>query len=63
MPLKVERTLFKIGEGSFAVILPKAWITYHRLKPGEMVEIIINDSLTIHAKKRSENEADRAKSL
>lgn len=57
------RNAYRLWEGSFAVILPKAWITYHRLKPGEMVEIVINDSLTIHAKKRSENEADRAKSL
>jgi len=45
MPIKVERTLFKIGEGGFAVTLPKAWIRYYQLKPGDKVEIIANDNL------------------
>jgi len=50
MPIKVERTLFKIGEGGFAVTLPKAWINYYRLKPGDKVEIIANDDLIIRVK-------------
>ena len=50
MPIKVERTLFKIGEGGFAVTLPKAWIRYYNLKPGDKVEIIANDVLTIRVK-------------
>ena len=47
MPIKVERTLFKIGDGGFAVTLPKAWIRYHGLKPGDRVEIIADSDLTI----------------
>jgi antitoxin component of MazEF toxin-antitoxin module len=50
MPIKVERTLFKIGEGGFAVTLPKAWIRYYGLKPGDKVEIIANKELTIRVK-------------
>ena len=50
MPIKVERTLFKIGEGGFAVTLPKAWVKYHNLKPGDKVEIIANSKLTIKVK-------------
>ena len=50
MPIMVERTLFKIGEGGFAVTLPKAWIRYYHLKPGDKVEIIANDELTIRVK-------------
>lgn len=50
MPIKVERTLFKIGEGGFAVTLPKAWIRYYDLKPGDKVEIIANKDLTIRVK-------------
>ena len=42
MPLLVERKLFKIGEGGFALTLPKAWINYHRLKPGDKVEVIFS---------------------
>ncbi len=44
MPLLVERKLFKIGEGGFAVTLPKAWINYHRLKPGDTVEVVVDES-------------------
>ena len=42
MPILVERKLFKIGEGGFAVTLPKAWINYHRLKPGDTVEVVVD---------------------
>jgi antitoxin component of MazEF toxin-antitoxin module len=52
MPIKVERTLFKVGEGSYAVILPKAWVTYNRLKPGDMVEVIVNDGVLIRVKEK-----------
>jgi len=54
MPIKVERILFRIGEGSLAVTLPKAWVTYNRLKPGDTVEVIVNDGVTVHIKKKPE---------
>lgn len=50
MPIKVERTLFKIGEGGFAVTLPKAWVRFYQLEPGDKVEIIANDDLIIRVK-------------
>ena len=50
MPIKVERILFRVGEGSLAVTLPKAWVIYNRLKPGDTVEVIANDSVTVHIK-------------
>ena len=56
MPIKVERTLFKIGEGGFAVTLPKSWINYYQLKPGDKVEIIANDVLTIRVKAKEDEE-------
>jgi len=52
MPIKVERILFRIGEGSLAVTLPKAWVTYNSLKPGDKVEVIVNDGVTVHIKKK-----------
>jgi len=61
MPIKVERTILKVGENSFAVTLPKAWITYKRLKHGDVVEIIVNDDITIRTSKASEGAA-KAKS-
>ena len=51
MPIQVERILFRIGEGSLAVTLPKAWVTYNRLKPGDKVHIIVNDRVLINVKK------------
>jgi antitoxin component of MazEF toxin-antitoxin module len=50
MPIKVERILFRVGEGSLAVTLPKAWVVYNRLKPGDTVEVIVNDGVLIRVK-------------
>ena len=56
MPIKVERILFRVGESSLAVTLPKAWVIYNQLKPGDTVELIANDSVTVHIKKKPEEE-------
>ena len=58
MPTKVERILFKVGEGSLAVTLPKPWVVYNWLKPGDTVEIIANDGLLIRAKTTPEPSPD-----
>ena len=58
MPIKVERILFRIGEGSLAVTLPKAWVIYNHLKPGDRVEVIVNDDVTVHIKKKPETEKE-----
>lgn len=50
MPVKYERTLFKIGEGGIAVTLPKAWVTYYGLKAGDRIEVVIDVDLTIRVK-------------
>jgi len=50
MPIKVERILFRVGEGSLAVTLPKTWVIYHNLQPGDIVEVIVNDGVHIHVK-------------
>jgi len=54
MPIKVERILFRVGEGSLAVTLPKAWVVYNHLKPGDIVEVIVNDGVLIRLKEESE---------
>lgn len=50
-PILVERSLFKIG-GGFAVTLPKAWVRYNNLKPGDKVEVIANKDVTIRLKEK-----------
>ena len=51
MLIKVERILFRIGEVSLAVTLPRAWVTYNNLQPGDTVEVIADDGVLIHIKK------------
>ena len=49
-----DRVIFRIGEGAVAVTLPIGWIRYAGLKPGDKVEVVINDDhLLIRAKKDS----------
>ncbi len=55
MSIKVERVIFRVGEGSFAVTLPKEWVRYNCLKPGDIVEIIANDDVVIKVKGKSED--------
>jgi len=59
MPIKVERILFRVGEGSLAVTLPKAWVTYNRLKAGDTVEVIVNDGVLVRVKENP-GAADKA---
>ena len=59
MPILVERILFRVGEGSLGVTLPKAWVVYNRLKPGDTVEVIVNDGVLVRIKKNP-READEA---
>ena len=56
MPILVERILFRVGEGSLAVTLPKTWVTYYNLQPGDTVEVIVNDGVHIRVKKDPETE-------
>jgi len=61
MPILVERILFRVGEGSLAVTLPKAWVVYNHLKPGDRVELIVNDDVTVRIKENPESD-DKAES-
>ena len=54
MPLLVERKLFRIGEGGVALTLPKAWINYCQLKPGDTVEVVVDADLIIRVKVKPE---------
>lgn len=54
MPIVVQRSLFKTGD-SLAVTLPKAWIRGHHLRPGDKVDIIADDDLSIRAKQNSKH--------
>ena len=50
MAIKIERTLYKVGEDSYAITLPKAWISTKKLKHGDAVEVLIDDDVVIRVK-------------
>ena len=53
MPTLVERSLFKIGS-SLAITLPKLWVRYYKLNPGDKLEIISNDGdLVVRVKQKA----------
>ena len=47
MPYKSTRKIIRIGETSFAVILPIGWLRYYGLGYGDSVEVIANGSIKI----------------
>lgn len=57
MPGLNERTVIDLGQGSYVVCLPKAWLRYYGLKPGDKVEVISNGEVTIRPKRRKEKES------
>ena len=42
MPHVENRKIIKVGETSFAVILPRAWLRFYGLKNGDLVKVVSN---------------------
>ena len=47
MPQVEERTISRVGVNSLMVTLPKGWVAFYRLKPGDRVRVTTNGKLTI----------------
>ena len=56
MEIKAERTLFRVGEDSFAITLPKEWIRHHLLQHGDRVNVVAGDKIVISAKADEKDE-------
>ncbi len=39
MPTLVERTVIDMGQGSYIITLPKPWLRYFGIRPGDKLEI------------------------
>jgi bifunctional DNA-binding transcriptional regulator/antitoxin component of YhaV-PrlF toxin-antitoxin module len=52
MPTLNERSVINLGQGSYVITLPKDWIRYFDIKPGDRLEIISNGELRILPPKR-----------
>jgi bifunctional DNA-binding transcriptional regulator/antitoxin component of YhaV-PrlF toxin-antitoxin module len=46
------RSIIDLGQGSFVITLPKPWVKFHHLKPGDKVEVITNGKLVVKPLKR-----------
>jgi AbrB family looped-hinge helix DNA binding protein len=60
MATLVERSVIDMGQGSYVVTLPKAWVRYHGIKPGEKLEIISRDGELIIRRRGRRGEPGRA---
>jgi bifunctional DNA-binding transcriptional regulator/antitoxin component of YhaV-PrlF toxin-antitoxin module len=54
MPTLNERSVINLGQGSYVITLPKDWIRYFDIKPGDKLEIVSNGELRIFPPKRQE---------
>lgn len=50
----------KAGNSSLAVTLPKGWVDYYELKPGDEVEVITDNNEMIVRLKKQYQEKERA---
>ena len=61
MPNLVERSVIDMGQGSYIITLPKPWVRYFGIKPGEKLEIISNGELIIRRKKKQTSRGEYPK--
>ncbi len=54
MPTLLERTVIDMGQGSYIMTLPKAWLRYFGIKPGDKLEVITNGELVIRPEAKEE---------
>ncbi len=57
MPTITERKLISLGGSSLLIVLPKAWVDFHRLKRGDKVEVIANGGLRVRLKRQEKRRA------
>ena len=46
-----ERTVSRVGGSSLMVTLPKGWLRYMGIKPGDRVEVVTNCEVIIRPKR------------
>ena len=48
-----ERTITRVGSGSLVVVLPKGWLRWHSLRPGDKVQVITNGELRVRPMRKT----------
>ena len=52
MPMSTIRTVIDMKQGSYLITLPKQWVRYMRIQPGDKLEVTIRDHLTVRTIRR-----------
>lgn len=52
MPTLTERSVIDLRQGSYAITLPKAWVRYFGIRPGDKLEVVTNGELRVHPKRK-----------
>jgi len=55
MPQLTERSVVKFGT-SVGVTLPRGWVRYHKLEPGDKLLMVTNGEITIKLLKKKQND-------
>ena len=42
-----ERSLIRMGDGGFTITIPKPWVTFYQLQPGDVVRVKTNKKLVV----------------
>lgn len=59
MPTLDKRSVIDLGQGSYVITLPKAWLRYFGIKPGDKLEVIANGELVIRPPNRRGSRSDQ----
>lgn len=59
MPTLVERSVINLGQGSYVITLPKGWLRYFGIKPGDRLEVVSDGELVIRPPKRKGSRSDK----
>ena len=54
MPTLTERSVIDMRQGSYIITLPKAWVRYFGIKPGDKLQVIANGDLIIRPHQKGE---------
>ncbi len=57
MPTLVERSVIDMGQGSYVITLPKAWVRYFGIKPGDKLQVVTNGELRVYPKRKTRSQS------
>jgi AbrB family looped-hinge helix DNA binding protein len=59
MPTLQLRSVIDMGQGSYVITLPKPWLRYFGIRPGDKLEIETNGELIVRIPKRKKPGSSR----